>query len=175
VTSGFPATVKRVTEYPSFEEMLDREDVRSTGGDLGESRGNLLAVIRTSTRQRRNGWACSPSRSSWRADERYAASHVHPHKSALVPLSEAKARLSELARRVRQQHERITLTRNGKPEAVLLSVDDLEGLEMTLEILSDTDAAARISDSLAALGRGEPGAGMATVRRDLVRRRVTGA
>ena len=92
-----------------------------------------------------------------------------------VPLSEAKARLFELVRRVRQQHERITLTRNGKPEAVLLSVDDLEGLEMTLEILSDTDAAARISESLAALGRGEPGAGMATVRRDLVRRRVTGA
>jgi prevent-host-death family protein len=59
-----------------------------------------------------------------------------------VPLSEAKARLSELARRVRQQHERITLTRNGEPEAVLLSVDDLEGLEMTLEVLGD--AAARI-------------------------------
>jgi len=37
-----------------------------------------------------------------------------------VPLSEAKARLSELASRVRQQHERITLTRNGEPEAVLL-------------------------------------------------------
>ena len=32
--------------------------------------------------------------------------------STPVPLSEAKARLSELARRVRQQHERITLTRN---------------------------------------------------------------
>jgi prevent-host-death family protein len=50
-----------------------------------------------------------------------------------VPLSEAKARLSELARRVRQQHERITLTRNGEPEAALVSVDELEGLEMTLE------------------------------------------
>ena len=47
-----------------------------------------------------------------------------------VPLSEAKAHLSELARRVRQQHERITLTRNGEPEAVLVSVDDLEGLEV---------------------------------------------
>src|SRR5262249_31743683 len=91
-----------------------------------------------------------------------------------VPLSEAKARLSELARRVRQQHERITLTRNGEPEAVLLSVDDLEGLEMTLEILGDTEAVARISESLAGLGRGEPGAGMATVRQGLARRRVTG-
>jgi ASC-1-like (ASCH) protein len=41
-----PTTVKRVTEYPSFEEMLDREDARSIGGDLGESRENLLAVIK---------------------------------------------------------------------------------------------------------------------------------
>ena len=91
-----------------------------------------------------------------------------------VPLSEAKARLSELVRRVRQQHERITLTRNGKPEAVILSVDDLEGLEMTLEILGDTDAVARISESLAALERGEPRADIATVRQDLAPRRVTG-
>lgn len=90
--------------------------------------------------------------------------------AAAVPLSEAKARLSELVRRVSQQHERITLTRNGEPEAVLLSVDDLEGLEMTLEILGDTDAAARISESLAGLGRGEPGADMANVRHDLMQR-----
>jgi antitoxin YefM len=94
--------------------------------------------------------------------------------STPVPLSEAKARLSELARRVRQQHERITLTRNGEAEAVLLSVDDLEGLEMTLEILGDTDSVARISESLAALGRCEPGADLDTVRQDLARRRATG-
>jgi antitoxin YefM len=91
-----------------------------------------------------------------------------------VPLSEAKAHLSELARRVRQQHERITLTRNGEAEAVLLSVDDLEGLEMTLEILGDSESATRISESLAALGRGEAGADLATVRQDLARRRATG-
>ena len=91
-----------------------------------------------------------------------------------VPLSEAKAHLSELARRVRQQHERITLTRNGEAEAVLLSVDDLEGLEMTLEILGDSEVAARISESLAALGRGEEGVDMATVRADLARRRASG-
>jgi prevent-host-death family protein len=91
-----------------------------------------------------------------------------------VPLSEAKARLSELARRVRQQHERITLTRNCESEAVLLSVDDLEGLEMALEILGNAEAVARISESLDALERGEPGADMGAVRLDLTRRRVTG-
>ena len=95
--------------------------------------------------------------------------------STPVPLSEAKARLSELARRVRLQHERITLTRNGEAEAVLLSVDDLDGLEMTLEILADNDAVARISESLAALGRGEAGADLATVQQDLARRRTRGA
>ena len=92
-----------------------------------------------------------------------------------IPLSEAKARLSELARRVRQQHERIALTRNGEAEVVLLSVDDLEGLEMTLEILGDTQTAARITESLAALNQGDTGVDLATVRADLARRRTTGA
>ena len=64
-----------------------------------------------------------------------------------VPLSEAKTHLSELARRVRTQHERITLTRNGEPEAVLLSVDDLEGLELTLEVLGDTEAVREIAEA----------------------------
>lgn len=94
--------------------------------------------------------------------------------STPVPISEAKTHLSDLARRVRLQHERITLTRNGEPEAVLVSVDDLEGLEMTLEILGDSDAVARISESLAALGRGEHGVDLATVRADLARRRHRG-
>ena len=92
-----------------------------------------------------------------------------------VPLTEAKARLFELARRVSHQHERIILSRNGQAKAVLLSVDDLEGLEMTLELLADTDAVVRISESLAALGRREPGADVATVRQELTHRRVTGA
>jgi antitoxin YefM len=95
--------------------------------------------------------------------------------STPVPISEAKAHLPDLARRVRLQHERITLTRNGEPEAVLVSVDDLKGLEMTLEILGDSDAVGRISESLAAPGRGEPGTDLATVRTDLARRRLSGS
>ena len=58
---------------------------------------------------------------------------------------------------------------------VLLSVDDLEGLEMTLAILGDSNAVALISESVAALARREPGADMAAVRQDLAQRRVTGA
>lgn len=92
-----------------------------------------------------------------------------------VPISHAKTHLSDLARRVRQQHDRITLTRNGEPEAVLLSVDDLEGLELTLEILGDSHAATRITESLTALEGGDRGADLATVRADLARRRTTRA
>jgi antitoxin YefM len=66
-----------------------------------------------------------------------------------LPVSEAKARLNELARLAHAQHERFTLTRNGRAEAVLLSVDDLEGLELTLEILSDQDSVSAITEALA--------------------------
>lgn len=38
--------VKRVTEYDSFEALLDHEDAVAISGDLGESRGEPLAVIR---------------------------------------------------------------------------------------------------------------------------------
>lgn len=54
-----------------------------------------------------------------------------------LPLSEVKAHLSELVDRVEGQHDRVTITRNGRPAAVLLSPDDLESLEETLEIMSD--------------------------------------
>lgn len=92
-----------------------------------------------------------------------------------VPLSEARDRLSRLARRVRRRRQRIILTRNGAPEAVLLSLDELDGLEMTVEILGDDDTVARISESLTTLRRGEPGADSATVREDLTKRSSTDA
>lgn len=38
--------VTRVTEYPSFEAMLDGEDPRAIGGQLGDDRDDLLRVIR---------------------------------------------------------------------------------------------------------------------------------
>lgn len=54
-------------------------------------------------------------------------------------------------------------------KAGLASADDVEGLEMTLEILHDSAAAGRISRSLAALGRGERAVNIATVRAGLAR------
>ncbi len=54
-----------------------------------------------------------------------------------VPFTHAKAHLSELVDKVVGEHERFVLTRNGRPAAVLLSPDELESLEETVEILRD--------------------------------------
>jgi ASC-1-like (ASCH) protein len=42
-----PSRVKRITECRSFEDMLSHEDIRAIGGELGESREELLATIRS--------------------------------------------------------------------------------------------------------------------------------
>jgi prevent-host-death family protein len=49
-----------------------------------------------------------------------------------VPLTEAKAKLNELVDQAVTTHERVTITRHGRPAAVLISVDDLESIEETL-------------------------------------------
>lgn len=69
-------------------------------------------------------------------------------------LAEAKAHLSELVNRVAAQHERVTVTVYGKPTAVLISVDDLEALEETIAILSDSAAMADIAGGQADIAAG---------------------
>jgi len=56
-----------------------------------------------------------------------------------LPFSDAKAHLSDLADRVEREHERILVTRNGRPSFVLVSPDELTSLDETLEILSDPE------------------------------------
>jgi len=60
--------------------------------------------------------------------------------SETLPLAEIKAHLSEIVDRVEREHDRVVLTRNGRPAAVLISPEDLESLEDTLDILSDPKA-----------------------------------
>jgi antitoxin YefM len=52
--------------------------------------------------------------------------------SETMPFREALARLSTLADRVEARHERIVVTRNGRPSFVLVSPDDLDALEEDL-------------------------------------------
>lgn len=64
--------------------------------------------------------------------------------SETLSLAEIKAHLSEIVDRVEGHHERVVLTRNGRPAAVLISPEDLEALEDTLELLADPTARAEI-------------------------------
>jgi len=72
-----------------------------------------------------------------------------------LPLAEVKAHLSELVGRVDAQHERVTVTVYGRPAAVLVSIDDLEALEETIAVLSDSATLSRLAESEAELRRGE--------------------
>lgn len=70
-----------------------------------------------------------------------------------MPLSEVKARLSEIAEEVDRTHERVHVTRNGREYVVLMSAADLASLEATLELLADPEAMRRVAtadDDLAA-------------------------
>lgn len=91
--------------------------------------------------------------------------------SETLPLSAVKAHLSELVDRVEDQHDRVVLTRNGKPAAVLISHDDLESLEETLSILSDPVLLAQIQESEQALAGGERTTTLAELRTELQNRR----
>lgn len=72
-----------------------------------------------------------------------------------LPLSEVKARLSEIAEEVDRTHERVHITRNGREYVVLLSAADLQSLEATLELLADEAAVARVREAEAAVAAGD--------------------
>ncbi|HWO15916.1 MAG TPA: type II toxin-antitoxin system Phd/YefM family antitoxin [Solirubrobacterales bacterium] len=72
-----------------------------------------------------------------------------------LSLSYVKAHLSELADRIEGEHDRVVVTRNGRPAAVLISTEDLESLEETLAVLSDPDLMRRIREGEAAVANGD--------------------
>lgn len=72
-----------------------------------------------------------------------------------MPLAEVKSHLSELVSRVCTQHERVTVTVHGRPSAVLLAVEDLESLEETIAVLSDSEVMKSLVRAEAEIGRGE--------------------
>lgn len=57
--------------------------------------------------------------------------------STTTSLAHVKAHLSAIVGSVHDTQERVVITRNGEPAAVLISPDDLASLEETVEILSN--------------------------------------
>jgi prevent-host-death family protein len=73
----------------------------------------------------------------------------------VTPFTDARNRLSELIEEVERTHERIEITRHGRPVAVLISPDDLAALEETLDVLSSPEAMRQLAESRAAVAAGD--------------------
>ena len=54
-----------------------------------------------------------------------------------IPVTKAKSDLLVLLRKIKESDDAIAITKNGVPEAVLMSMEKFEGLLETLDILSD--------------------------------------
>ena len=91
-----------------------------------------------------------------------------------MSLAAVKARFSEIVDRVELQQDRVVVTRNGKPAAVLISADDLESLEETLAIMSDRSLVSQIRDSQRAVATGESGTELGELQGSLEQRRASG-
>ena len=88
----------------------------------------------------------------------------------IVPVREFRTNLSELLSDVADRRDHVLVTRNGKPAAALVPIDEYEALEETAEILSDPDAIAAIEAGLGELERDET-VTLEELRSDLAERR----
>lgn len=80
------------------------------------------------------------------------------------PLRDVRDHLSEVVERVEREHERVVITRNGRPAAIILSPDDLASLEETLDVLSDPQALADIREADRSYAKGDVVRGVDAVR-----------
>lgn len=69
--------------------------------------------------------------------------------SEQMALADVKNRLSEVVEQIEREHGRVVITKHGRPAAVVLSIDDVESLEETLDVLSSDGLVADIREALA--------------------------
>ncbi len=72
-----------------------------------------------------------------------------------MALRDVKNHLSEVVDQVEREHDRVVITKHGRPAAVVVSVDDLASLEETLDIAGRPQLMRLIRASLTELAAGE--------------------
>lgn len=72
-----------------------------------------------------------------------------------LPLATARKTFSEVVDQLERTHERVAITREGVPAAILISPADLESLEDTLDVLSNPATMQRLRASRADAARGD--------------------
>ena len=99
----------------------------------------------------------------------YATVYTQPMPKT-VPVREFRSHLADLLDEVAERREHVTITRHGRPSAVVIPVDEYEALEETAEILSDESTLAAIRRGLDDLAAGEV-VPLAQVREELADRK----
>lgn len=72
-----------------------------------------------------------------------------------MALKDVKNQLSTVVDKVEREHERVVITKHGRPAAIVLSMDDLESLEETVDVLSSPALIEQIRESLEELQAGQ--------------------
>jgi prevent-host-death family protein len=72
-----------------------------------------------------------------------------------LTVTEAKNRFTELADRAAAEHDHFTVTRNGRPHVMVVSVTEWDELQETIAVLSDPQARADLAESAEAAERGD--------------------
>ena len=89
----------------------------------------------------------------------------------VVPVREFRTKLSELLSDVADRRDHVLVTRNGKPAAALVPIDEYQSLEETAEILSDPATVDAIDAGMSELAQGDT-IDLDDLRRDLAQRRA---
>jgi len=72
-----------------------------------------------------------------------------------VPLTDAKTRLNELVDEAVRTHERVTITKHGRPAVIMMAVEDLAEMEETIFWQSQPGLREDVETGRAEFGRGE--------------------
>ena len=62
-----------------------------------------------------------------------------------LPLTQARKDLPKIVDEVSGGHEHVVITKRGRPEAIVMSIDEFESWQETLEIMADRKAMAAIA------------------------------
>ena len=71
----------------------------------------------------------------------------------VLPLSEVKSKLSELVDVIERRDEEVTITRNGRAVAIIVSKDEYEGWRETVDITKDKEFMKEIRAGIRSLRR----------------------
>ncbi len=64
-----------------------------------------------------------------------------------VPITQAKAKFLDMVRQLRDTNDIVAITKNGVPEAVMLSMKKFEGFLETIDILADPETMRQLRGS----------------------------